>query len=116
YQFGGYDLNNGTQSAYQLQVGGDFDGGAYGKLALDAIYTRDKGAVSSAPLSAAQNVAYPGTLAATISDNSSVMLLAKYTYQQVKLYGGYERITFQNPSNPQLTAFTDIGGYTVVAA
>ena len=37
YQFGGYDLNNGTQGAYGFQVGGDFDGGAYGKLSLDAV-------------------------------------------------------------------------------
>ncbi len=114
YQFGGYELNNATQGAYELQVGGDFDGGAYGKLSLDAIYTRDKDAVSSAPLTAAQNLVHPGTLAATISDDTSVMLLAKYTYNQVKLYSGYEHITFQNPSNPQLTSFTDIGGYTAV--
>ena len=116
YQFGGYALNNATRDAYQLQVGGDFDGGAYGKLALDAIYSRDNAAVSSASLSAAQNLKYPGTLAATISDDTSVMLLAKYTYNQIKLSGGYEHITFQNPSNPQLTSFTDISGYTVVAA
>ena len=116
YQFGGYDLNNGTQNAYQLQAGADFNGGAYGKLALDAIYTNDKGAVSSAPLTAAQNLKFPGTLAATISDDTSVMLLAKYTYNQIKLFGGYENITFRNPSDPQLTNFTDIGGYTAVAA
>jgi predicted porin len=116
YQFGGYDLNNGTQSAYEVGFGGDVDLGAYGKLSLDAIYSDDKGAVSSAPLTAAQDRKYPGTLAATISDDSGVMLLAKYVYNQVKVYSGYEYIKFQNPSNPQLTAFTDIAGYTVVAA
>jgi predicted porin len=115
YQFGGYELNNATRGAYQLQLGGDFDGGAYGKLAVDAIYTRDTDAVSSAPLTAAQNIKFPGTLAATLSDDTGVMLLAKYTYQQFKLYSGYEHITFANPSNPQLTNFTDIGGYTVAA-
>lgn len=116
YQFGGYELNNATKGAYQLQVGGDFDGGAYGRLSLDAIYTNDKDAVSSAPLTAAQNLKFPGTLAATISDDTSVMLLAKYTYNQIKLFSGYERITFANPSDLQTTAFTDIGGYNVVAA
>nr|WP_246731456.1 porin [Methylocapsa sp. S129] len=116
YQFGGYELNNASQDSYQFQVGADFDGGAYGKLALDAIYSKDKDAVSSAALSAAQDLKYPGTLAATISDDTSVMLLAKYTYNQIKLYGGFEHITFQNPSNPQLTSFTDIAGYTVAAA
>ena len=114
YQFGGYDLNNATQGAYEFQLGGDFNGGAYGKLSLDAIYTRDTDAVSSAPLSAAQNLVHPGTLAATISDDTSVMLLAKYAFNQFKVYGGYEHITFQNPSDPQLINFTDIGGYTAV--
>jgi predicted porin len=98
YQFGGYELNNATRGAYQLQLGGDFDGGAYGKLAVDAIYTRDTDAVSSAPLTAAQNIKFPGTLAATLSDDTGVMLLAKYTYQQFKLYSGYEHITFANPT------------------
>jgi predicted porin len=116
YQFGGYDLNNGTQNAYEVGFGGDFNGGAYGKLSLDAIFSQDNGAVSSGPLTAAQNHAHPGTLPATISDDTGVMLLAKYTYNQVKLYAGYEFIRFENPSNPQLTNFTEIAGYTVVAA
>ena len=48
-------------------------------------------------------------LTATISDNSAVMLVAKYAIGRLKLYGGYERITYMAPSDPQ-TAFTDIGG------
>jgi len=51
----------------------------------------------------------PQTLRARISDNSSVMLVAKYAIQRVKLYGGYERIRFTAPSDPQ-TAFTNIAG------
>ena len=38
------------------------------------------------------------------------MLLAKYTYRQLKLYGGYEYITFANPSSPVTTGFTGIAG------
>jgi hypothetical protein len=51
----------------------------------------------------------PQTLTAAISDNSAVMLVAKYSIQRLKLYGGYERITYMAPSDPQ-TAFTDIAG------
>ena len=51
----------------------------------------------------------PQTLTATISDNSAVMLVAKYAIGQLKLYGGYERITYLAPSDPQ-TAFKDIAG------
>jgi predicted porin len=117
YQLGGYDLDNGAQSVVQGGVGADFDGGGYGKLSVDAIYSYDKGAVSSAPLSTPALAAkYPGTIAATISDDTGVMLLAKYTYSQVKLYGGFEYIEFQNPSHPQLTNFTNIAGIPVNAA
>jgi predicted porin len=115
YQFGGYGLGNASSDAYQFQLGGDFSGGAYAKLSFDAIYSHVDDAVSTAALSAAQNLKFPGTLAATISDDSSVMLLAKYAYGPIALFGGYEHILFQNPSTPQST-FTDIGGFTVVAA
>ena len=116
YQFGGYELNNGTQNAYQAQVGTDLNFGAYGKLSLDAIYARDNGAVSSAALSAAQDLKFPGTLAATVSDDTGLMLLAKYTYNQFKISGGFENITFMNPHNPETGGFEDIGGYYVAAA
>jgi predicted porin len=109
-QAGGYNDGNAAQSEWGAQIGKDIDLGAYGKLSLDAIYTEDKGAVKAAALSAAQNLAFPGTLAATISDNNSVMLLGKYTYHQLRLYAGYEYVTFANPSSPVTTGFTGIGG------
>ena len=112
-QIGGYDTNNGTQSAYGVQLGKDFDAGGYGKFSADAIYTNDKGAVAASSLSAAQNAAYPKTLAATISDNQSFMLLGKYTYDKLRLFAGYEYIDFRNPSAPLTSGFTNISGYAV---
>lgn len=38
-----------------------------------------------------------------------MLLLAKYSTQWLKLYAGYERITYMAPSDRQ-TGFTDIGG------
>jgi predicted porin len=110
YQVGGYENNNGAADVWGAQIGKDFDFGANGKLSVDAIYTEDKGAIAAAALSAAQNAKFPGTLAATISDNNSTMLLAKYTYQKLRLYAGYEYITFKNPSSPVTTGFTGIAG------
>jgi predicted porin len=115
WQFGGYDLNNASTGAYQAQVGGDIDGGTYGKLSFDTIFSYVQNAVSTASLSAAQNLLYPNTLAATISDDSSVMLLGKYTHGPLQLFAGFEHIAYAPPSNPQ-TSFTDIGGSTVAAA
>ena len=48
YQFGGYELDNSTTSAWGVQLGGDFNI-PFGKLALDAIYTKDNDAVSIRP-------------------------------------------------------------------
>jgi predicted porin len=116
YQVGGYENNNAEQASWGAQIGKDFDFGGNGKLSFDAIYTVDKGAVKAASLSAAANLKFPGTLAATISDNNSTMLLAKYTYHQLRLYAGYEYITFSNPSTPLTTGFTGIAGIPIVFA
>jgi predicted porin len=51
----------------------------------------------------------PQTLTATISDNTAMMLVAKYSAGPLKLYAGYEGIRYASPSDPQ-TAFTSIAG------
>ena len=116
WQFGGYGQNNGADGGYSFQAGGDIPNLAKGVLSLDAIYTHVRDAVSIGlsgnPLGPAGNPLppfLPQVLTATISDDTSVTLLAKYTIGPLKLYGGYEWIQFAPPSNPQ-TAFTDIAG------
>jgi predicted porin len=116
WQFGGYAQNNGANGGYSFQVGGDIPNLANGVLSLDAIYTHITDAVSIGlsgnPLGPAGNPLppfLPQVMTATISDQASVMLLAKYTNGPLKLYAGYEWIQFMPPSNPQ-TAFNDIAG------
>lgn len=116
WQFGGYAQNNGANGAYQFQAGGDIPNLANGVLSFDAIYSNVTDAVALGlagnPLGPSGNPLppfLPQVLTATISDDTSVMLLAKYTNGPIKLYGGYEGIQSAPPSNPQ-TAFTDIGG------
>ena len=116
WQFGGYAQNNGANGGYSFQIGGDISNLANGVLSLDAIYTHITDAVSIGlsgnPLGPAGNPLppfVPQILTATISDQTSVMLLAKYTNGSLKLYAGYEWIQFMPPSNPQ-TAFNDIAG------
>ena len=116
WQFGGYEQNNPSQGAYQFQVGGDVPNLANGTLSFDAIYSNVRNAVSLSlgPGSNDPNGTpippfLPQNLTATISDNSSVMLLARYTNGPLKLYAGYEWIQFTKPSDP-VTAFTNIGG------
>lgn len=116
WQFGGYDLNNASNGAYQFQLGGDIPNLGQGTLSLDGIYSFVRDGVSLAlagnPLDAAGNPLppfLPQVFTATISDDTSVMLLGRYTNGPLKLYAGYEWIQFAPPSDPQ-TAFNDIGG------
>jgi hypothetical protein len=87
-----------------------------GVLSLDAIYSyvRDSVSLSLAPGSNNANGMpippfLPQTLTATISDNTAMMLVAKYATRPLKLYAGYEGIRYAPPSDPQ-TAFTSIAG------
>src|SRR5258708_30157638 len=85
------------------QIGADYAG-----LSVDAIFSHVTDAVASAPLTAAQVTAVnslglglgTGFVSGTVSDNTAVMLLAKYTIGPVKLYGGYEDNQIANSNNP----------------
>jgi predicted porin len=116
WQFGGYAQNNAANGAYQLQAGADIPHLANGTLSVDAIFSYVKDAVSASLAGAPTNAAgmpippfLPQTFTATISDDSSVMLLGKYANGPLTLYAGYEWIRFATPSDPQV-AFTDISG------
>ncbi len=97
---------SGGRGEYQFDLGAEYRG-----LNVDAIYSRVYDAVSTSPLSAAQVAAQPvGTLAATVSDNKSLMLLAKYKVGPVRLFLGYEDILFANPRDPLGAGSTANGG------
>jgi predicted porin len=118
WQFGGYDLNNASTGAYQLQIGGDIPNLAGGTLSLDAIGSFVQNAVSLGLAGNTLPAVLPQVLTATLSDDTSVMLVGKYTNGPVKLFAGYEFIQFAPPSNPFApgTGFTTIAGDFVCAA
>jgi predicted porin len=109
---------SGSQgNAFEGQIGADYMG-----LSVDAIFAHVEDAVSASPLSAAQLLTASttisqgaGIVSGTVSDNTSVMLLAKYTIGPVKLYGGYEHIDFANPNNPLAAGSFLPGGYVLGA-
>jgi hypothetical protein len=85
-------------------------------LSVDAIYSYVRDAVATSltgnPLNANGLPIAPFTpqfLTATISNDTSVMALAKYTHGPPNLYGGYEWIQYAPPSDPQ-TSFINIAG------
>ena len=111
YQFGGYDQGNGSNGAIDAQVGGDFGG-----FSFDAVGSKVKDAVSlsnfgESPLPSGISV---NDLKATLSDNTSGVIMLRYTYGAVKLYGGFEYILFRNPTDAYPEGFTTIGNYNVL--
>jgi predicted porin len=119
WQFGGYAQNNASDGAYEAQVGADIRNLANGVLSVDAIYSYVRDAVATSLTGNPTNANglpippfTPQFLTATISDDTSVMALAKYTNGPLNLYGGYEWIQFAPPSDPQ-TSFTNIAGDTI---
>jgi hypothetical protein len=111
YQFGGYSQGNGSNGAIDVQVGGDFGG-----FSFDAVASKVKDAVSlsnyaMSPLPAGVSV---DNLKATLSNNTSGVIMLRYRYRAVTFYGGFEVIQFQNPSDPYPQGFTTLGGYTVL--
>ncbi len=109
WQFAGYDMNNASDGAYELGLGGDVQKVAGGTVSLDGIYSYVKDAVAIGLAGNTLPATLPQVLTATISDNKSWMALARYANGPVKLFAGYEWIDYAPPSNPQ-TSFTDISG------
>jgi predicted porin len=122
WQFGNYTLDNPSNGAWEAQIGGDIRDFGPGVLSIDGIFTYAKDAVSLGISSAAGslNAGVPippfaqGPLTATISNQTSVMALAKYATGPLKVYFGYEWIQFAPPSDPQ-AFFTDIAGNPIGA-
>jgi predicted porin len=105
YQFG--NTGGSGSSATQFDIGGDYAG-----FSLDGLYSKKKGAIGASPLSAAQFAILPhDSLAATVSDNTTFTLAANYTTGPFKISGGYEHITYKNPSDPLVAGFNGLGGY-----
>jgi len=109
YQFGKSDGSPGE--AWQLGAGFDYAG-----FSVDALWGEKKDAIAAASLSAAQ-LALPGvphdSLAATISDNEGWQIAGSSTGGAWKATGGYEDITFSNPSLPVAPGFSGLGGYWI---
>jgi predicted porin len=111
YQFGGYSQGNGSNGAIEAQVGGDFGG-----FSFDAVFSKVKDAMSlsnyaMSPLPAGVSV---DDLKATLSNNTSGVIMLRYTFRALTFYGGFEVIQFQDPSDVYPQGFTALGGYTVL--
>ena len=82
-------------------------------FSIDFLWGRVHDALSAASLNAAQNATAPGTLAATVSDNTAYAILTRYATSSVKIYAGYEHMTYANPKDPMPNGTMTIGGYVL---
>ena len=129
-----YGFGDGTAEGKSIEL----DLGAHvAAFSVDALYKHTKDAVSASPLttnttgalSAAQTAAMTAfgfnegnTLAASITDNTAVIINAKVDVGHASILGGYEHILFKNPTSPVssmalvdgLGAGTTIGGYNIL--
>ena len=111
YQFGGYDQGNGSNGAFDAEVGGDF-----GAFSFDAVGSKVKDAVSLSnfgeyPLPAGVGV---DDLKATLSNNTAGAVMAKYAFGAATMFGGFEYALFGIPIDAYPNGFTSLGGYTVL--
>ena len=53
-------------------------------------------------------------LKATLSNNTSGVIMLRYRYRAFTFYGGFEVIQFADPSDQYSQGFTTLGGYTVL--
>jgi predicted porin len=106
-------------SGFEVALGAEYAGAS-----IDAFYTKMRDAIAAGTLSAADVAALPAlnlssqnSVAGTVSDNASYGVMASYAVVPVPVtvYGGFQHITYMNPSIPLVPGFDDIGGYVLGA-
>ena len=93
-QVGGWDQGNGSQEAFQFDLGGDYAG-----FSVDAVYAYDKDAVKLGNWGATSGFTYSDELKATLADVNAFVIGAKYKWQALTTYGGYEYARLSSPSD-----------------
>jgi predicted porin len=115
--------------------GFDF-GGDYGKFSADVVYQHVFQAISvlnpllgpesltqpyqstlnsinTNPINGANLVGLSNTEYGIVTDNTAIMVAAKYAWDPFKFFGGYEHIRMNNPSEPLGVGATAQGGYVL---
>jgi predicted porin len=82
-----------------------------GPGSLSATYQSTVDSINTNTISGANLIGTDNTEYGIVTDNTAVMVAAKYTWEQFKFYAGYEHILQQNPSNPLGVGATAQGGY-----
>ncbi len=82
-----------------------------GPESLSAPYQSTTNSINTNPITGANLIGTDNTEYGIVTDNTAIMLAAKYTWDPFKFYGGYEHIQQFNPSNPLGVGASAQGGY-----
>jgi predicted porin len=121
------------ESAHNNAYGFDI-GGEYRKFSMDVVYQAYNDAISvlnpllgpqsptqpyqsttnsinTNPINGPNVIGTTSTLYGIVTDNTAIMVAAKYAWDPFKFYGGYEWIHQTNPAHPLGVGALDQGGY-----
>ena len=82
-----------------------------GPASLSAPYQSTVDSINTNTVNGANLIGTNNTEYGIVTDNTAIMVAAKYSWNQVKLFAGYEHILMQNPANPLGVGATAQGGY-----
>ena len=82
-----------------------------GPESLSQPYQSTTNSINTDPITGANVIGTNNTEYGIVTNNTAVMVAAKYTWDQLKFFGGYEHIRQTNPSNPLGIGASAQGGY-----
>ena len=82
-----------------------------GPTSLTQPYQSTVNGINTNPTTGPNLIGMGNTEYGIVTDNTAIMVAGKYTWNQFKLYGGYEHILYHNPSDPLGVGATAQGGY-----
>jgi predicted porin len=74
-------------------------------------YQSTTDSINTKPIAGANLISTDNTEYGIVTDNTAIMVAAKYAWKQIKIFGGYEHIRYVNPANPLGIGATAQGGY-----
>jgi predicted porin len=120
---GGYDVGNASTQGYYGNVGGDWHVGP-GLLSADLTGGWRQNAIGEGPGGIVGQVNINGTpvnpltntnefLSAAINNTTQMMLTAKYDLNRLKLYAGWDYLSYSSPDSVPSCIPSDISGFPI---
>jgi predicted porin len=82
-----------------------------GPESLTAPYQSTLNSINTNPINGGNLIGTSGTEYGIVTDNTAIMVAAKYSWDPFKFYAGYEHIRQTNPANPLGVGASAQGGY-----